>query len=330
MALYCPPKSHFIKKHQTFSFTLLFFLRTDSLATIMAPSSEAASRRRQTRIRREYLYRKSLEGREKASYEQKRLIRSALATGKKLPTELRASYDKLSSEIQQEDAKTGEQRSHVDDEYGDAGLEDPRVCVTTSRDPSSRLKQFAKEVKLLFPNSVRINRGNNRVDELIGSCKESEFTDVVVVQETRGEPDGLVVCHLPLGPTAFFTLSGAVMRHDIDGGSAPMSEAFPHVILNNFNTDLGRRIGNVLKCLFPIPKPDTKRIVTFSNDNDFISFRHHMYSKTGKEDVTLHEVGPRFEMRLYQLRLGTLEQKDAENEYVLRPYQNTAAKRQLL
>ena len=296
----------------------------------MAPSSEAASRRRQTRIRREYLYRKSLEGREKASYEQKRLIRSALAQGKKLPTELRASYDKLSSEIRQEDNRTEVQHSHIDDEYGDAGLEDPRVCLTTSRDPSSRLKQFAKEVKLLFPNSVRINRGNNRVDELIASCRESEFTDVVIVQETRGEPDGLVVCHLPLGPTAFFTLSGAVMRHDIEGGAAPMSEAFPHVILNNFNTELGRRIGNVLKCLFPIPKPDTKRIVTFSNDNDFISFRHHMYSKTGKDDVTLHEVGPRFEMRLYQLRLGTLDQKDAENEYVLRPYQNTAAKRQLL
>lgn len=297
----------------------------------MAPSSsETASRRRQTRMRREYLYRKSLEGREKASYEQKRLIRNALATGKKLPTELRASYDKHSSEIQQEDTKTEQQQSHVDDEYGDAGLEDPRVCVTTSRDPSSRLKQFAKEVKLLFPNSVRMNRGNNRVDDLIGSCKESEFTDIVMVQETRGEPDGLVICHLPLGPTAFFTLSGVVMRHDIDGGSAPMSEAFPHIILNNFNTDLGKRIGNVLKCLYPIPRPDTKRIVTFSNDNDFISFRHHMFSKTGKEDVALHEVGPRFEMRLYQLRLGTLDQKDAENEYVLRPYQNTAAKRQLL
>ena len=296
----------------------------------MVTSAEAASSRRQTRLRREYLYRKSLQGREKATYEQKRLVRAALAAGKKLPTELRASYDTLAGEIQQEDVKTEVEKTHVDDEYGDAGLEDPRVCVTTSRDPSSRLKQFAKEVKLLFPNSNRINRGNNRVEELVNSCKDSEFTDIIVVQETRGEPDGLVVCHLPLGPTAFFTLSGAVLRHDLEGGASPMSEAFPHVILNNFNTDLGRRVGNVLKCLFPVPRIDTRRIVTFSNDNDFISFRHHMFSKSGKDNVTLHEVGPRFEMKLYQLRLGTLDQKDAENEYVLRPYQNTAAKRQLL
>lgn len=205
-----------------------------------------------------------------------------------------------------------------------------QVCVTTSRDPSSRLKQFCKEVKLLIPNSIRINRGNNRVDELMESCKQSEFTDVVIVQETRGEPDGLVVCHLPMGPTAFFTLNNAVMRHDLDPPAAPMSEAYPHVILHNFNTELGQRVGNILKCLFPVPRPDTKRVVTFANDNDFISFRHHMYSKPSHDTVSLHEVGPRFEMRLYQIRLGTLDQKEADNEYVLRPYQNTASKRQVL
>ena len=101
--------------------------------------------------------------------------------------------------------------------------------------------------------------------------------------------------------------------------------------MHNFNTELGQRVGNILKCLFPVPnKPDTKRLVTFANENDFISFRHHMYSKPTHDTVELHEVGPRFEMRLYQIRLGTLDQKEADNEYVLRPYQNTAAKRQAL
>jgi len=32
----------------------------------------------------------------------------------------------------------------VDDEYKWAGVEDPKLMVTTSRDPSSKLKQFAK------------------------------------------------------------------------------------------------------------------------------------------------------------------------------------------
>ena len=300
----------------------------------MPPNSSAsASHRRNARLRREYLYRKSLSTNESSTYEAKRRIRDGLSQGKSLPTELRASYDKLKTEIDHEDTKHATNTNHVDDEYGDVGFSDPRVCVTTSRSPSSRLKQFSKEMKVLIPNSTRINRGTHRVDELVEVCKTSDFTDLVVVQETRGEPDGLIVCHLPLGPTAYFTLNGAVLRHDLEGGAAPMSEAYPHIILNNFTTELGKRVGNILKCLFPVPKIDTRRIVTFSNDNDHISFRHHVYSKENgntTDKVSLYEVGPRFEMRLYQIKLGTLEMKDAENEYVLKPYMNTAHKRTVL
>lgn len=48
--------------------------------------------------------------------------------------------------------------------------------------------------------------------------------------------------------------------------------------------------------------------MTFSNEEDVLYFRHHMYEKRGGKEVVLHEVGPRFEMQLYQLRLGTLDQ----------------------
>lgn len=34
--------------------------------------------------------------------------------------------------------------THMDDEYVWAGVEDPKVVITTSHNPSSRLKQFAK------------------------------------------------------------------------------------------------------------------------------------------------------------------------------------------
>lgn len=36
---------------------------------------------------------------------------------------------------------------------------------------------------------------------------------------------------------------------------------------------LGERTVNILKHLFPVPKPDTKRIITFANQSDYISFR---------------------------------------------------------
>ena len=71
------------------------------------------------------------------------------------------------------------------------------MCVTTSRDPSTRLKQFVKELKHLVPNATRVNRGNAKVGDLVEATRSAEFTDLVVVHETRGQPDGLVVCHLP-------------------------------------------------------------------------------------------------------------------------------------
>lgn len=33
---------------------------------------------------------------------------------------------------------------HVDDEYSRAGVHDPKILLTTSRDPSSKLQQFSK------------------------------------------------------------------------------------------------------------------------------------------------------------------------------------------
>ena len=70
-------------------------------------------------------------------------------------------------------------------------------------------------------------------------------------------------------------------------------------------------------------------MITFANVDDYISFRHHTYDQQGKR-VELTEVGPRFEMKLYQIRLGTLDQPDADVEWSLRLYMRTARKRQAL
>ena len=48
------------------------------------------------------------------------------------------------------------------------------------------------------------------ISELVSTCRNSDFTDIVIVHEHRGEPDGLVVCHLPYGPTAFFGIYNTV------------------------------------------------------------------------------------------------------------------------
>ena len=87
------------------------------------------------------------------------------------------------------------QRTHVDDEYARAGIEDPKVFITTSRDPSSRLAQFSKEMKLVFPNAQRMNRGNHVMSEIVGACRSQGVTDIVILHEHRGEPGMKKVCN---------------------------------------------------------------------------------------------------------------------------------------
>ena len=195
-----------------------------------------------------------------------------------MPTELRRESADLRDKAELEDVRTGAAlRTLEDDEYALAGEADPKVFLTTSRNPSTRLTAFAKELKLVFPNAVRVNRGGlvrgklpafavgvvltsaprdtQVVSNMVESCRANGFTDIVVVHEHRGEPDGLVVCHLPFGaprshprafaqpshrasssrplpgPTAYFGLMNCVARHDIkEAGLGTVSEAFPHLI----------------------------------------------------------------------------------------------------
>ncbi|GCC46620.1 hypothetical protein chiPu_0030768, partial [Chiloscyllium punctatum] len=78
--------------------------------------------------------------------------------------------------------------TQLDDEYKWAGVEDPKIMVTTSRDPSSKLKQFAKEVKLIFPNGQRMNRGKHDIGALVRACKAGGVTDLIIIHEHRGVP----------------------------------------------------------------------------------------------------------------------------------------------
>ncbi|XP_076236395.1 U3 small nucleolar ribonucleoprotein IMP4 [Calliopsis andreniformis] len=297
--------------------------------------------RRQARLRREYLYRKSVQDKLKSIQDKKEKLRRSLEENVPLHPNLRKNALQLQEKLDWEDAGPemsvaigteigGTVGSHEDDEYRWAGVEDPKIVITTSRDPSSRLKMFVKELRLIFPNSQKMNRGNYEMKQLIHACRANDVTDFIIVHEHRGVPDSLIICHLPYGPTAYFTMSDVIMRHDIpDIGT--MSEQYPHLIFHNFKTKLATRVMSILKYLFPVPKEDSKRIITFANHDDYISFRHHTYKKIHGKDVELTEVGPRFQLKLYEIKMGTLDaEAAADTEWALRPYMNTSHKRRFL
>jgi len=279
-------------------------------------------------LRKEYLFRKNIEEKEAVVQDKKRKLREALDEGKAIPTDLRGEA-KLLTKVDLDDKRTENTTTHIDDEYAFAGIKDPKVLITTSRHPSTRLSQFAKELKLIIPGSLRIQRGAYVVKDLVHLGRSNDVTDLILIHEHRGQPSGLIISHLPHGPTCYFSLTDVIERHDLPEKPANMSEAPPHLIFHNFSSKLGSRVQDVLKYLFPPPSPLGKRVLAFHNSHDIIAFRHYVWTTDGDAaagvkpgDPKLTEVGPRFSMRLYKIELGTIEMKDLEVEWTLRPFFN--------
>ncbi|KAL0606682.1 U3 small nucleolar ribonucleoprotein IMP4 [Plecturocebus cupreus] len=156
---------------------------------------------------------------------------------------------------------------------------------------------FAKERKRVFPGAQRMHRGRHEVGARLRACKASSVIDLLVVHGHRGTPVGLVISRLPFGPPAHFTLWNV-------------------------------RVSDILRYPFPVPKDDSHRVITFTNRDGYMSFRHHVYKKTDRLNVELPEVGPRFELKLCVILPGTLDQEaTADVEWRWHPYTNTARKR---
>ena len=80
--------------------------------------------RRDTRLRKEFLYRKSLEERERRMHDKKQRLKQALDENKPIPQDLREDAAALADALAL-DAGLGAPRSAADDEYSLAGVSNP-------------------------------------------------------------------------------------------------------------------------------------------------------------------------------------------------------------
>jgi len=143
----------------------------------------------------------------------------------------------------------------------------------------------------------------------------------MLIYEKMGKPHSLILSHLPDGPTATFRMSSVKLREHIFNHGAAPGDVHPELIMNNFDTMLGHRVGRMLACLFPqVPNLIARRVVTLHNQRDFVFFRHHRY-EFGEDGKTcaIKEVGPRFTLKLHTMQLGTLNKKQGEYEFIYKP-----------
>lgn len=188
-----------------------------------------------------------------------------------------------------------------------------------------------------MPTAVRLNRGKQIMPDLVQSAKSAGLSDLILLHEHRGTPTAMTISHFPHGPTASFSLHNVVLRHDIPGSiRGTVSESYPHLIFDGFSTRLGQRVVKILKHIFPPREAITSknqvgsRVITFKNIDDSIEVRHHVFVRTGYDSVELSEVGPRMTMKMFEIRGGTLENKDGDVEWHLSQYTRTAKKKNYL
>jgi ribosome production factor 1 len=227
----------------------------------------------------------------------------------------------------------------------------PKILITTCRFYSTRGPAFVKELISVIPNAHYYKRGTYDLKKIVEYANNQEFTSIIVIHTSRREPDALLIIGVPDGPTAHFKLSNLVLRKDIKNHGNPTSHD-PELVLNNFTTRLGHRVGRLIMSLFPQdPNFRGRRVATFHNQRDFIFFRHHRYIFDSKEDkqsgstdkktkdengekkpkekviARLQECGPRFTLKLVTLQHGTFDTKGGEFEWVHKPEMDTSRRR---
>ncbi len=67
----------------------------------------------------------------------------------------------------------------------------------------------------MIPNAVPLWRKSSSIKKMVKQAIANNYTDIMVINEDNRTPNGLVVSHLPDGPTALFKLSNVKITKDL-------------------------------------------------------------------------------------------------------------------
>lgn len=215
----------------------------------------------------------------------------------------------------------------------------PKILITTSI--NSTLHHEAEVLVHLLPNSNYVRRSSHRyghkfsIREIAAFAAKRKYTTLVVLEEDLKRPSGLIVVHLPIGPTFHFTITNWYEGKAIPGHGRPTSH-IPELILNNFTTPLGLLTAHLFRSMYPSnPELQGRQVVTLHNQRDFIFLRKHRYvfrekretersvvgadgsEMKGAEGIraALQELGPRLTLKLRRVDKGIQRASGQEWEW---------------
>ncbi|CAH6723804.1 ribosome production factor 1 [[Candida] jaroonii] len=192
----------------------------------------------------------------------------------------------------------------------------PKILLTTNHKAKKQAYEFADLLMDFLPNVTFVKRKEQfNIKDMVKFCNNREYTDLIILNEFNKKVTGLTFIHLPNGPTFYFSITSITEGKRISGHGRATNHT-PELILNNFNTRLGKTVGRLFQSIFPKnPEFQGRQVITLHNQRDYIFFRRHRYLFKSDEKVGLQEIGPQFTLKLRRLQKGIKE----ETEWEFRP-----------
>ena len=132
---------------------------------------------------------------------------------------------------------------------GDGKL--PKIFLTTNVNARKCAYEFANVLIEILPNVTFVKRKfGYKLKEIAEMCIKRDFTDMIIINEDKKKVTGLTFMHFPEGPTFYFKLSSYVEVEKIIGHGKPTNNV-PELILNNFQTRLGKTVGKLFQSILP-------------------------------------------------------------------------------
>lgn len=235
---------------------------------------------------REYLRRKEAEQVQNEIETKKKAIREAYTAHDKIPHHLREEAQEVLTQIIYDIQEAPDEKPH------------PHILVTTSREPSSMLRAFAKRISLVF-NGRLISRGSMGLRDVKSLCETSGATSLIMVGESHGRPASMAFSFHPAGPTFNFTIISYKMS------KTNRFSTLAGFIAEGFESERDVKLKTFFSLLFPKEK-EYKRYLMMVNKGETVVVKH--FNK--EEDLCLV-------MRLYEV-----EKDEFDKECVIRPFIN--------
>ncbi len=191
-----------------------------------------------------------------------------------------------------------------------------KVCVTTSHSPTTKLREFSKHLSLIL-NGKFLQRSGYGLNELKKELEQQDYTHVIILNESKGNPSNLILCSLVFHKTYFFTISNLVFNRRKETFSESV-----HLILDNVEDEFKK----TLQMMLPKKKIKTSknRVLGLIGRNGSLLFRHFLVqNRKLVKDCSCN-------LLLYKITNSTFDDKNDKNViYNLGVFKNSPGKKML-